>query len=55
MLPIVIVSPVIAAGSVVVVAAVESSFLAQDEKDIVRIIKRSRGIYIFILFLFVKP
>ena len=55
MLPIVIVSPVIAAGSVEVVAAVvESYFLAQDEKDIVRIIKRSRGIYIFILFLFVK-
>ena len=54
MLPIVIVSPVIAAGSVEVVAVVESSFLAQDEKDIVRIIKRSRGIYIFILFLFVK-
>ena len=27
------------------------SFLEQDEKDIVKIPKRSRGIYIFILFL----
>ena len=53
MLPIVIVSPVIAAGSVVV-AAVESSFLAQDEKDNVKIIKISNGIFIFILFLSIK-
>ena len=52
MLPIVIVSPVIAAGSEAVAAAVVySSFLEQDEKDNVKIIKRSRGIYIFILFL----
>ena len=53
MLPIVIVSPVIAAGSEAEAAeaAVESSFLEQDEKDNVKIIKRSRGIYIFILFL----
>ena len=51
MLPIVIVSPVIAAGSEAVAAVVDSSFLEQDEKDNVKIIKRSRGIYIFILFL----
>ena len=54
MLPIVIVSPVIAAGSAEV-EVVDSSVLEQDEKDIVKITKRSRGIYIFILFLFVKP
>ena len=54
MLPIVIVSPVIAAGSeavAAVAAVVESSFLAQDEKDNVKIIKISNGIFIFILFL----
>jgi len=56
MLPIVIDSPVIAAGSVEVEVVVLSLllFLAQDEKDIVRIIKRNRGIYIFILFLSIK-
>ena len=51
MLPIVIVSPVIAAGSVEAAAVVESSFLEQDEKDNVKIIKISNGIFIFILFL----
>ena len=52
MLPIVIVSPVIAAGSEAVAAAVvDSSFLEQDEKDNVKIIKISNGIFIFILFL----
>ena len=51
MLPIVIVSPVIAAGSGEVAAVVESSFLEQDEKDNVKIIKISNGIFIFILFL----
>ena len=54
MLPIVIVSPVIAAGSVVAAAAVESSFLEQDEKDNVKIIKISNGIFIFILFLSIE-
>ena len=54
MLPIVIVSPVIAAGSEAVAAAVESSFLEQDEKDNVKIIKISNGIFIFILFLSIK-
>ena len=53
MLPIVIVSPVIAAGSAEV-EVVDSSVLEQDEKDIVKITKRSRGIYIFILFLSIK-
>ena len=53
--PIDIVSPVIAALGVAAVAAVvDSSFLEQDEKDNVKIIKRSRGIYIFILFLCIK-
>ena len=52
MLPIVIVSPVIAAGSVE--AAADSSFLEQDEKDNVKIIKISNGIFIFILFLSIK-
>jgi len=57
MLPIVIVSPVIAAGSeavAAVAAVVESSFLEQDEKDNVRIIKISNEIFIFILFLSIK-
>ena len=55
MLPIVIVSPVIAAGSEAAVAAVvESSFLEQDEKDNVRIIKISNEIFIFILFFSIK-
>ena len=54
MLPIVIVSPVIAAGSVEVAAVVDSSVSEQDEKDIVKITKRSRGIYIFIVFLSIK-
>jgi len=58
MLPIVIVSPVIAAGSeavaAVAAAVVDSSFLEQDEKDNVKIIKISNGIFIFILFLSIK-
>ncbi len=57
MLPIVIVSPVIAAGSEgvsEVAAVVESSYLVQDLKDNVRIIKISNEIFIFILFLSIK-
>jgi hypothetical protein len=60
MLPIVIVSPVIAAGSeavaavAAVAAVVDSSFLEQDEKDNVRIIIISNEIFIFILFLSIK-
>ena len=50
MLPIVIVSPVIAAAA----AESESSFLEQDEKDNVKIIKISNGIFIFKLFLSIK-
>ena len=41
--------------SVVVVVVVDSSsFVEQDEKDIVKIINKSRSIYIFILFNFRK-
>ena len=40
--------------SVVVVVVDSSSFVEQDEKDIVKIINKSRSIYIFILFNFRK-
>ena len=38
----------------VVVVVDSSSFVEQDEKDIVKIINKSRSIYIFILFNFRK-
>ena len=42
-------------GAVVSVVVVDSSsFVEQDEKDIVKIINKSRSIYIFILFNFRK-
>ena len=43
--------PVPPAGTAVAVAVVDSSFLEHDEKDNVKIIKISNGIFILILFL----